>query len=170
MGTKTNICNLGKQFETNTPQVRKPFHNSKLKTKILALLALDWDNPWNKDLNLPDQCPNINNITFGCYNLPNTKWPPSGKQQAVYQSLRALREEEKVVLLEGVYYKTDNTTAICNQIKSLLGDYMNRKAEAEHLIDVYNTQLAYFYALYQYINATGKFGGFVKHWSNRKCE
>lgn len=170
MKPQTNSPDLGKQFETTSSKSSKQFHNSKLKNKILAFLAQDWytkdDDDWTTLL--PDAAPDINHITFGCYDLPDTKWPPSGKQQAVYQSLHTLREEEKVVLLEGVYYKTDNTTAICNQIKHLLNDYTTRKAEAEHLLKGYDAQLRYFYALYQYINATGSYEGFAEHWSNRK--
>lgn len=176
MKPKTNIRDLDKQFETTRDKSNKQFettmwdrgkqfHNSKLKTKILALLGQKWDH---SDCDLPDRCPNINHITSGCYNLPSGKNPPASKQQAVYQSLCSLRKEGKVVLIGGVYYKTDDTTAISNQLKRLCNDYQRRKADAEHLLSVYETRLRYFYALYQYINATGSYEGFGEHWSNRK--
>lgn len=164
MKPKTNIQDLGKQFETTNKQDSKQFHNSKLKKKILTILGMEWEN---NDWDWPDFCPSLKDITFGCYNLPSTKYPPSGKEQAVYQSLCSLRKEGKVVLLESIYYKTDDTTAICEQIKRLLHRYTERKAAAEHLLNGYNTQLRYFYALYQYINATGRYEGFGEHWSNR---
>ena len=168
MKTKTNIRDLGKQFETTSDESSKQFHNSKLKTKILALLGQKWDHSDCDLPDWPDWCPNINHITSRCYNLPSGKNPPAGKQQAVYQSLCSLRKEGKVILIEGVYYKTDDTTAISNQLKRLCNDYQRRKADAEHLLSVYETRLRYFYALYQYINATGSYEGFANHWSKRK--
>jgi hypothetical protein len=126
MKQKTNIGDLGKQFETARREVGKQFHNSKLKTKILAFLELKPDHSDYDLPNWPDCCPNINHITSGCYNLPSKKWPPSGKKQAVYQSLCSLRKEGKVVLIEGVYYKTDDTTAISNQLKRLCNDYQRQ--------------------------------------------
>jgi hypothetical protein len=165
---QTNIPNPGKQFETTIGQVGKQFHNSKLKTKILTFLGLKGDNSSERDLKLPDGYPNINHITSGCYDLPYTEDPPAGKRQAVYQSLRALREEEKVVLLGGVYYRAEDTVAISNQVKRLFNDSAKKKADAERLLKEYNTQLKYFYALHHYIKAGGSYEGFANHWSNRK--